>query len=253
MDHRPVPSRTYVDVAHVLGAQEARPALHEHAHALPVGVTIAVPLACACDGHLWAQGGDLPWVKRHLRAMMPDLEQVDVSHVPRCDAGTRLVTLRVASQQRRQPPAIPLEGEQQLDRVGVHGPRYWHARPYHGKPHASHTERVPVGELRWRLPRELPAGLGQLLGKLWRDAFGHDNAVAPHRTHEVGNAAIVIVMEVRHEDRIEMQHMCPGQRIDDRIPGAGVHEQGMPSILHENRVSLPDVEHDEARRGHPAP
>ena len=47
--------------------------------------------------------------------------------------------------------------------------------------------------------------------------------------------------------------MGPGQGVHHRIPRARIDEQGMAAVLHEDRVTLADIEHDDARRSQPPP
>lgn len=91
--------------------------------------------------------------------MVTDLEQVDVAHIPRRDARPRLVALRIAGQQRREPPPLALVGEQKLYGIGVGRPQHRLVRPDHLKLHTADTKRVPIGELGRQRSRELPDGM----------------------------------------------------------------------------------------------
>ncbi len=252
-DDRPVPARPDVNVTDVLGAEERGTTVDEHLHARRGRVSVAVALPGTRDGELGPQGGDLSWREGLLGPMVTDLEQVDVSHVPSRDARPRLVALRIAGQQRREPPPIALVREQQLDGVGVGRARHGHARPDHLEHHGTGTERIPIGELGRRRPREPLAGTRQLFGQLTQDPLRHDDPVAADGSHECGDSPVVVVVQVRHHNRVKVRHMGPGQGVHHRITRTRIDEQGMAAVLHEDRVALADVEHDDARGSQPPP
>lgn len=69
-----------------------------------------------------------------------------------------------------------------------------------------------------------------------------------HGAHKGLDSPVVVVMEVREHDGIEAQHMLARQRAHHRAVWARVDKDGMPTVLHEDGVALPDVEDADPRR-----
>ena len=58
----------------------------------------------------------------------------------------------------------------------------------------------------------------------------------------------MVVVSMRDDDRVEMDHALPGEgRAQKRVVGSGVDEDRPPFASKQKRVSLAHIEHDELR------
>ena len=81
-----------------------------------------------------------------------------------------------------------------------------------------------------------------------RAPLGNDDTLACDCTREVRNPAVVVVMEMREDDRVEMEHAGATERLVERPRRPCIDEHGMRAFLDEDRIPLPDIEHHHARR-----
>jgi len=83
-----------------------------------------------------------------------------------------------------------------------------------------------------------------VLGNSIGDKYLHTG----HGAHKSLDSPVVVVMEVGEHDGIEAQHVLARQRAHHRVVRARVDKDGMPTVLHEDGVALPDVEDADPRR-----
>ena len=216
---------------------------------------VAVALPRARDRDLGIEFGGLLGSDRHVRPVVADLEEVDVADVAPLEGGARLVPLGVSGEKPRERLPLLVVRERELDGVLVVRPVDLGRRRDHPEREAPDANRVPVGQLLRGAARELENRALELGPLVVRRPLGHEHAVAADRPEEMGQAAHVVVVEVREDHGVEVVDVLPGQGLDDRVVGTGVHEDRGRPVRHEDGVPLADVEdaHPRGREEPPVP
>jgi hypothetical protein len=243
-------SLPYLDgeVARLVGAADLDARLAEQSERGRVRMPVVVPGADTDQADARRDGGESRRVQPVRAPVVSDLEHVRVRQSPARGHHVLRARLRVPGEQRREPAAADQQDDARVvDRQrGIRAARP--QDPHLGLPQSprlSRPECPPAVRAACRQRTRLDA-LGRELRRI-RHAW-HPYPADRRDADQAGETADVVGVRVGQDDAVELPHPLaperPAQHVRSR---AAVHEHRRTAVRYEDRVALPDIQHDEFR------
>ena len=237
--------RRHMNIAYVLSAQEHRSRRLDHAHTCGIGVPIAIPLAGTRHAKLRQQRVKRLGRYRNAGPVMPELQDIDIAHFPHIRF--EFIPLGITGQQNAKAPACPLIGNIQHRRVRVLVATYPGIRPNKLTDEGADSHCIALAQLAHGGP------IGQFRRNMVRRTIRNVQPIDPHTLENIGKAAPMVLIPMRDHNTVEPKDMIARQGRPSRLPYPRINKQRRRPVAYQDRISLPDIEHNDLGRSKAGP
>ena len=185
--------------------------------------------------------------------MVPNLEEVNPTDTTRVDDLTGLVTLGVSRKESRHRATTLVVRKHKLKRVRILRAIDVRLGPYDAKVESSAVKGIAKTQLADTFGSRAGQSARLDPGKAGGDPARHEDPVASDSPRKRVETTIVVAMKVGDDHGVKLKAVKALELLDDAVVGTDVDQDRGGTVLHQDSVTLSDVQYADPRWSEEAP